>query len=331
MTNFTKRFVRSLQGFTLVLALGAVPASANAVELQMASGYPDANFLTKIVQGFIADVEKRTNGDVTITLHDNQTLVKLPDMIRAVQTNQVALADVRLGNYGHDDPVYVVDAIPNLAGDYAGALKLWAASKPYLTDSFAKRGLKVLFAMWNPAQGFFTKKPLTSGDDFKGLSMRIYSSETSEMAGLLGATPKEVNFAEVAQAFSTGLIDSMFTGPQTGIDTQAWDFTTNLTMVGALFTKQLVSINSDVFNGLSKADQDAILAAAASAEKSGFEMMKSLTNDQLALIKSKGTTVTDANQSVMDAVDAAGKAMLAEWEKKATPEQVKVVTDYQGM
>ncbi len=329
--NVKRYAFKGLKVAALGLALAALPAAGNAVELQMASGYPDANYLTKTVMAFIADVEARTNGDVKITLHDNQTLVKLPDMIRAVQTNQVALADVRLGNYGHDDPVYVLDAIPNLAADTDSALKLWAASKPYLTESFAKRGLKVLFAMWNPAQGFFTKKPLTSGDDFKGMNMRIYSSETSNMASLLGATPKEVNFAEVAQAFSTGLIDSMFTGPQTGIDTQAWDFTSNLTMVGALFTKQLVSINTDVFNGLPKKDQDAILAAAAAAEKNGFETMIKLTDDQLATIKSHGTAVQDADKSVMDAVAKAGATMLAEWEKKATPEQVKVVTDYQGM
>ena len=120
------------------LALAALPAAANAVELQMASGYPDANFLTKTVVAFIADVDARTNGAVKITLHNNQTLVKLPDMIRAVQTNQVALADVRLGNYGNDDPVYVVDAIPFLAGDYGSALKLWEASQA-VSDRVVRR------------------------------------------------------------------------------------------------------------------------------------------------------------------------------------------------
>ena len=331
MKNFNLPFTRGLRGMSLALALAALPAASQAIELQMASGYPDSNFLTKTVQAFIADVEKRTDGDVKITLHNNQTLVKLPDMIRAVQTQQVALADVRLGNYGNDDPVYVVDAIPNLAGDYKSALELWDATKPYLTDSFKKRGLKVLFAMWNPPQGFYTEKPLTAGSDFKGLKMRIYSTETSNMAAALGSQPKEIPFSEVAQAFSTGLVDSMFTSPQTGIDTQAWDFTSNLTMVGALFTKQLVSINSDVFDGLPKKDQDAILAAAAAAEKNGFALMQSLTVEQLDLIKSKGMTVADADASVVEAVNTAGTGMLEVWKKKATPEQVKVIDDYLAM
>ncbi|WP_176085683.1 TRAP transporter substrate-binding protein [Martelella sp. HB161492] len=331
MTAFSFRPARHLGGLTAALALFALPAAANAVELQMASGYPDTNFLTQTVQAFIADVEKRTDGDVTITLHNNQTLVKLPDMIRAVQTGQVAMADVRLGNYGNDDPVYVVDAIPNLAGDYDSALELWDASRPYLTDSFAKRGLKVLFAMWNPPQGFFTEEPLETAEDFDGLKMRIYSTGTSTMAGLLGAEPKEVPFSEVAQAFSTGLINSMFTSPQTGIDTQAWDFTKDLTMVGALFTKQLVSINADVFDGLPKEDQDAILAAAADAEKNGFALMQSLAKDQLALIASKGMTVSDADEAVMTKMSEVGATMLDEWMKAATPEQAKVIEDYKAM
>ncbi|WP_445680028.1 TRAP transporter substrate-binding protein [Radicibacter daui] len=315
----------------LGLALVSPVAAAHATELQMASGYPDANFLTKTVRGFIDDVDARTKGELKITLHNNQTLVKLPDMIRAVQTNQVALADVRLGNYGNVDPVYVVDAIPFLAGDYASALKLWGASKPYLTKSFADRGLTVLFAMWNPPQGFFSQKPLTSAEDFTSFKMRIYSSETRRMGQLLGAEPKEVPFAEVPQAFSTGLINAMFTSPQTGIDTQAWDFTRNLTMVGALFTKQLVSINTDVFNALPRDQQDAVMAAAAAAEKNGFELMKSLAEEQLTLIKSKGMDVSAANPAVIEALKNVGTQMTADWKEKATPEQVKVLDDYAAL
>ena len=114
----------------------AVPMSALATELKMASGYPDGNYLTLTVRDFIADAAKRSGGSLKIELHNNQTLVKLPEMMRAAQTNQVAIADVRLGNYGNQDPVYIVDAIPFVAGDYDSALKLWQASKPYLVDSF---------------------------------------------------------------------------------------------------------------------------------------------------------------------------------------------------
>jgi TRAP-type C4-dicarboxylate transport system substrate-binding protein len=314
----------------LLLALATLGTAQPglATELKMASGYPDGNYLTVTVRDFIADAAKRSGGTLKIELHNNQSLVKLPEMMRAVQTNQVALADVRLGNYGNQDPVYIVDAIPFVAGDYDSALKLWQASKPYLVDSFAKRGLKVLFALWNPPQGFYTLKPVASVQDLAGLKLRIYSTETRRMGELLKAEPLIVQFGEVPQAFSTGLINAMFTSPQTGIDTQAWDFVKNLTMVGALYTKQLVVINADVFAKLTKAEQDALVAAAATAEKAGFERMKALTDEQLALIRSKGMAVQNASPELIAQLRKVGAQMQDEWKAKATPEQRKVLDDY---
>jgi TRAP-type C4-dicarboxylate transport system substrate-binding protein len=309
-------------------ALLAPLAPALAADLKMASGYPDANYLTLTVRDFIADVDKRTGGALKIELHNNQSLVKLPDMMRAVQTGQVALADVRLGNYGNQDPVYILDAIPFVAGDYDSALKLWQASKPYLADSFAKRGMKVLFAMWNPPQGFYTLKPVASAADLAGLKLRIYSTETRRMGELLKAEPLIVQFGEVPQAFSTGLINAMFTSPQTGIDTQAWDFVKNLTMVGALYTKQLVAINSDVFDKLPKAQQDAVVAAGAAAEKAGFERMKALTTEQLAQIKGKGIQVADGSPALIGQLKQVGTQMQDEWKAKAAPEQRTVLENY---
>ena len=121
--------------------------------------------------------------------------------MRAVQTGQVALADVRLGNYGNQDAVYVLDAIPFVAGDYDSALKLAQASRPYLKESFAARGLKLLFMMWNPPQGFYTLKPIQSAQDLAGLKLRIYSTETRRMGELLKTEPLIVQFGEVPQAF----------------------------------------------------------------------------------------------------------------------------------
>ena len=308
--------------------LWAAAVSATAANLKMASGYPDANYLTQTVRGFIADVHSRSGGSLGIDLHNNQSLVKLPEMMRAVQTNQVALADVRLGNYGNQDPVYILDAIPFLAGDYDAAEKLWQASRPYLTASFEKRGMTVLFAMWNPPQGFYTVKPVAQVQDLEGLKLRVYSTETRRMGDLLKAEPLIVQFGEIPQAFSTGLINAMFTSPQTGIDTQAWDFVKNLTMVGALFTKQLVVINTDVFRKLSKQEQAALIDAGKAAEKAGFDRMKALTDEQLLVMRNKGVNVVQASPSFIKQLQQVGVQMEEDWKSKASAEQRKVLDLY---
>ncbi|MEO5606765.1 MAG: TRAP transporter substrate-binding protein [Polaromonas sp.] len=325
--SLASRTISGLMSVATVAALLTSPA-AHAVDLKMATGYPDGNHLTLTVRDFINEVDKRTNGAVKIELHNNQSIVKLPDMMRAVQSNQVALVDMRLGNYGNQDPVYILDAIPFVAGDYESAQKLWQVSKPYLVESFGRRGIKVLFAMWNPPQGFFTTKPVSTAEDLKGMKMRIYSTETRRMGELLKTDPLIVQFGEVPQAFSTGLINAMFTSPQTGIDTQAWDFVKNLTMVGAIYAKQIVGINADAFNKLSKPQQEAMLAAADVAEKAGLERMKKLTIEQLALIRSKGVQVSEASPQFMAQLKKIGAQMQADWKDKATPAQRKVLEDY---
>ena len=66
------------------------------------------------------------------------------------------------------------------------------------------------------AQGFYTKTELKSVQDLKGTRFRAYNNVTARMAELMGATPVTVQAAEVAQAFATNVIQSMFTSAQTG-------------------------------------------------------------------------------------------------------------------
>ena len=88
---------------------------------------------------------------------------------------------------------------------------------------------------------------------------------------MLGFNATILPFAEIPQAFSTGLIEALFTSPQTGIDIQAWDNTKHFTYAGAIFSKNAVIVTNKAFNALSKADQSHVLAADR-AELRGWEM-----------------------------------------------------------
>lgn len=303
---------------------------AAAADWKMASGYPDASYLTENVRSFLADVEKGTKGEVKVTLHNNQSLVKLPDIPRAVQNNQVSLGEVYAASLGNQDAMFTLDAIPFLAPDEASAWTMWAAQRPYFEQWFAKRGSRLLFAQFFPGQGFFTKKPVRSVGDLTGVKLRIYSNETRRMGDLLKAQPLVVQFGEVPQAFATGMIDGMFTSPQTGIDTQAWDFTNHYVHVGAMRAKLFVVANESAFRKLSKGAQEALLAAAARAEKRGMDRGTEVTKQQMQTLASRGITVSEAAPQFLDALQAAGSTMVGEWRDKASPEQRKVLDAYEA-
>jgi TRAP-type transport system periplasmic protein len=316
----------------MVASLAALVAvgQAAAADWKMASGYPDNSYLTATLRDFIADSEKRSNGEIKITLHNNQSLVKLPDIARAVQSNQIALGEVYAANLGNQDPMFTLDAIPFLAPDESSAWALWAAQRPYFEKWFAARGSRVLFAQFFPGQGFFTKKPVHSAAELAGVKLRIYSNETRRMGELLKAQPLVVQFGEVPQAFATGMIDGMFTSPQTGIDTQAWDFTKDYVHVGAMRAKLFVVVNEAAFNKLPKPSQDALLAAAAAAEKRSMQRGTEVTEEQLRTLAQHGITVSQAAPQFLGELKPVGHTMTDEWRQKANPDQRQVLQAYEA-
>jgi TRAP-type transport system periplasmic protein len=301
---------------TVVLVIGLTSPAAPE-QWTMASGYPDGNYHTQNIKQFVDDVQKATGGKLEITLHANQSLFKLPETKRAVQSGQVQAGELLIVQFGNEDPIYEVTAIPFLSDTFPKARKLWDASKAVTTERLAKQGIRLLYSTPWPSQGFYTKAPAASLADFKGLKMLTYSAMTSRMAELMGAVPASVAFSEVPQAFATGLVSSMYTSPQTGIDTQAWDFSRHFLNVGGNHTMNVIIVNEAAFKRLRADVQAAVLDAAARAETRGWQMAEELTSKQIQILKDKGMTVTTPSAEFRGQLEKIGATLTEEWVKKA--------------
>ena len=56
---------------------------------QMATPYADGNFHTRNVRSFIEDIQRGSNGQLSVQLHSNGGLLKMPEIKRGVQIGQV--------------------------------------------------------------------------------------------------------------------------------------------------------------------------------------------------------------------------------------------------
>lgn len=310
-------------------AVMAASATAHAeTKWIMATGYPDNNFLTEVNRYFIKEVEAGSKGQLTIDLRSNGSLVKLDAVKRAVQSGQVQLGEIRLGVYGNEGPMYVLDNIPNVASDYKEAHALMEAQKPYFDDLFAKNGmLMVSYTPW-PGQGLYSKSELKTPDDFKGLKLRIYSKGTQEMGTMLGFDATILPFAEVPQAFSTGLINTLFTSAQTGLDIQAWDYVKYFMYTGSMHNKNATIINQRAFRALSPELQKVVLSAAAKATEYAWSLSEKVDAEQVETLRKNGMSITPMTPAIAAAFDKVGKVQLAEWRKEAGPDENKVLDAY---
>jgi TRAP-type C4-dicarboxylate transport system substrate-binding protein len=320
--------------FTALFAAAAWCAASAIAQAQtkwdMPTPYSDGEFHTINVKQFADDVRKATGGRLDITVHSNGSLVKHPDMLRALSIGQVNIAEFLLGQFGDEDPMFAADNIPFVATGFDEAHLFWQAQKPLLQKKLAARGLRLLYAVAWPGQGLYTRNLLKSVNDLKGTRIRTYSPQTARLAQLLGASPIVLQVPEVPRAFATGRVHAMITSSATGASTKAWEFVDNYYLTNAFHPKNVVVISESAFQRLGEPDKRAFADAAAVAEKRGWELARQREIAANRALASNGMIVHEPDGAMRAAFAKIGEIMLAEWQKLAGADGAALIRAYRG-
>ncbi len=309
----------SLPAAAAVFILGTGIASAQT-KWDLASAYPATNFHSENLVQFANDVDKATGGKLKITVHSNASLFKAPEIKRAVQGGQAQAGEIIFANFQNEWQIYGADGLPFLADSYDEATKLYKAQKPLIEKKLAEQGMGLLYSVAWPPQGIYTKKPIASAADLKGIKWRAYSPATSRIAELVGAQPVTVQAAELSQALATGVVESTMTSGATGVDSKLYENLKYYYDTQAWLPKNAVLVNKKAFEALDKPTQDAVLKAAADAEVRGLAASKKVNVDTLEKLKGFGVQVLPPSPQLKADLKKVGDTMLKEWLEKAGPE-----------
>ena len=77
-----------------LLVAGVSTAASAQTKWDMPVPYPDGNFHTKNAAQFAADVDKATNGALKITVHGAGSLIKHPEIKRAVRQGTAPIGEI---------------------------------------------------------------------------------------------------------------------------------------------------------------------------------------------------------------------------------------------
>jgi TRAP-type C4-dicarboxylate transport system substrate-binding protein len=278
----------------------------------------------------VADVDKATGGAFKITLHANASLFKAPEIKRAVQGAQAQMGEILLVNFQNEWQIYGADGQPFLAASFADAKKLYAAQKPMLEKKLGEQGMMLLYSVPWPPQGLYTKKPIETAADLKGVKWRAYSPATARIAELVGAQPVTVQAAEFSQALATGIVDSTMTSGATGVDSKLYEHLKYYYDLQAWLPKNAVIVNKKAFDGLNKGNQEALLKAGKDAEERGWAAAEKVNDETLAKLKANGMQVLPPSPQLKADMAKVGETMLKEWLDKAGPEGKTLVDAYRS-
>ncbi len=316
-------------GLTAVLSIMACSAQAETTWI-MATGYTEGSFFTQNIRKFIEEVETKTNGELKIDLRPADSLIKLDAIKRAVQSGQVQIGEIRMSSYGNEAEIFNLDNIPGVASNFDEAWTLMEAQKPYFDDLFGKNNMSVITYVAWPGQGFYTNKPINSTSDLAGLKLRIYSQQTRILGEKLDTEAIILPFAEVPQAFATGLINSLWTSAQSGTEVQAWDYVNTFTYTGTLHQKNAIIVNNRALNALDDDTRKIVLDAGAAATTRGWEMAKAAEREKEQVLADHGMTIARAPDDVLERIEEIGAGMVEEWLNAASEEERSVYETYRA-
>ena len=305
--------VTVLTGASLALAFTA--GSALADKWDMALAYSATNYHSEIAAEFAAEVT--ANSELEIVTHPGGSLFGGSEIFGAVRKGLAPIGERLISALGNDDAIYEVDSVPFLASGFADAKALYEVSKPALIETLEEARLHFLYSCPWPPQGFYSVQAADSLDDVSGLKFRAYNATTSKMAEGLGMVPTKIEAAELAQAFATGVAQSMISSGSTGYDRKLWEHVDFYYDVKAWLPRNMVIVNGKAWKRLDEATQATIETAAANAEAKCWAKAEELDSWYVEQFEANGMTVGTLNADMQAEFQRVGAELRDAWLERA--------------
>ncbi|MDB5967136.1 MAG: dicarboxylate transporter-DctP subunit [Polaromonas sp.] len=312
----------------LAVMASHVPALQAQTTWKLATGYRAESFHTQNILQFSRDVEQATAGQLLIQVYPNNTLARLNEVSAAVQQGKADAGETIMTSMVKDIPLAGADAIPFVVGSYKDAQRLWKLQRPGIEKHFAERGIKLLYAVPWPPQGLHSSKPIRGLADFRGTQMRTYNSTTLRIAEMLGAKPVDVAMVDVGKALSEGRMDNMITSALTGVENKVWGPIKYYYEINAWFPKNVVFVNSKVFEALKPEARSMVMKAAADAEARGWATSQALAGSATEELRQNGVKIDRIPPDLETEIKRMGEKFSREWVRSVGNEANDVFVPY---
>lgn len=301
------------------LILSPAYSAENVVKMDLNAVYGSTSFHTQGVMAFAKLVDQYSEGTVKITVHPGGALgFKGQELLKVVKDGQVPMSDILMGVVAGSAHVFGISSLPRLVKSFDEAAALYERSKPLYEKAAQKWNQKMLYAAPWPPSGLVTKKPINSANDLESLKIRTYDKNGAEFLKVLGASPVSLPWGEVYSSLQTNMIEAVLTSAESSKNGKFWEILSDFKAINYAFPLNMVTINLDYWKSLSKAQQEAVLKAAAEIEAQQWKASEVRTVSASKEIAMNGMQVTtNEDTALARALDEAAGKIVAEYLKKA--------------
>ena len=276
------------------------------------------------------ELDKRTNGQVKLDV------VSLPELgltgfelVRVTRSGLVDISDIILTYVAGDVPIIEGVDLPGLFPNMDASVKAHIGFMPAIKKAEDKLGGIVLGGYMWPGQYIFSRKPVKSPADLKGIKVRVYGTAQTEFARALGMEPVSIAFAETYTALERGTVDAAFTGTYPGFALKFFEVTKYLVDVNHGPVAGAMVVSKKTWDRLSPDHRALLTTLGEEFSQRGWEIGRRTTQEGIDKNREKGMELIPASPAMAAATkDVVAKVVLPSWLKRAGPDGKAVFNQY---
>ena len=263
-------FKRTLLAAALPLVFTFAGAAQAEMKLKFADIHP-AGYPTVVAEKSMGDtLTKETNGELTFQYFPGGVLGSEKEVIEQMQVGAVQLSRVSLGIVGPVVPDVNVFNMPFIFRDQA---HMRAVIDGEVGDAILDRitnsefGLVALAWMDGGTRNLYTKKPVRTPADLKGMKIRVQGNPMFiEMMNAMGGNGIAMDTGEIFSALQTGVIDGAENNPPTMLEHNHYQNAKFYSLTGHLILPEPIVMSKITWNKLTPEQQDMVKKAAKAAQ-----------------------------------------------------------------
>jgi len=325
-----KKMLLLLVSCFLLLLLMSMPSFA-AKKFDLATTYSGANLHAETCREFAKRIKEATNGEVVITVHEGGALgLKDEDHFTAIADGISPLASVLMGAAIGTSPIYGLSTSPFLVKDFNEAKLLNDIARPYYDKEAARLNQIILYTAPWPSSSIHAKRPIKTYEDIKGLRIRTYDKNGTDVLKKAGANAVVMSWGDVYPALATGTIDSVLTSSTSAVAGKFWEVLTDTTRVNFAIPLNMININRDTFDGLSKKEQEIFLSVGRDMEARQWKIAAEAMDAEEAILRENGMNIHPSiSEELAAKLKESGRYIINDWLKKTGADGKAIIDEFE--
>ena len=305
-----------------VLALSGTTAQARTFR---SAEVHAKDFPTNRAVMFMSDeLSKATGGKDRIKIFGDSSLGSEKDTVEQVKIGALDMVRVSSASFHGIVPESVIPSLPFLFRDIEHFRKtMYGPQGDKVLAAFDKAGFIGLALYESGARSVYSKRPIKTLADMKGLKIRVQPSDLMvSLVGAMGASPTPMPFAEVYTGLKTGLLDAAENNYPSYDEAKHFESAPVFSETMHVMTPEVLVFSKKIWETLGKDEQVAIRAAAKASVPYYVKLWEPKEKEAKAAVIKGGAKVVPAAE-----IDRAGfvAAEKPVWDKFATTPELKAL------